>query len=106
MSGFYTRDKVLITPITKAPGTGAITPGTPVEVSVMAEDETQTITGGNGRPVESNIYFFMPSGTVVKIGDYVQVIERFGKTVTEKERIVLQVSPYGDLSESHREVYA
>jgi len=72
----------------------------------MAEDATQTITGGNGRPVESNLYFFMPSGTAVKIGDYVQIIERFGKPVTEDERIVLQVSPYGDLSESHREVYA
>ncbi len=106
MSGFYARDKVKITPITKTPGTGDLIKGVSFDIKVMAEDETNMVSGGSGRPVQSDIYFFMPPGTAVKIGDLVQVIERFGKVVTEKEKIVLQVSPYGSFTESHREVYA
>lgn len=107
MSGMYTRDKIKVIPVTKAQGTGAITRGTSFNVKVMAEEETNIISGGAGRPVQSDIYIFAPPQTAIKKGDIIQIIEKFGQVVTdEPERTVLQASPYGSLSESHMEVYA
>jgi hypothetical protein len=107
MAGMYTRDKIKVIPITKAMGTGAITRGTSFNVKVMIEEETNMISGGAGRPVQSDIYMFVPPGTAIKKGDMIQVIEKFGKVIAgEPERTVLQVSPYGSYVESHMEVYA
>ncbi len=107
MSGMYTRDKIRITPVTKQEGTGAITEGTPFDVAVMVEEETNIISGGNGRDIKSDIYIFAPPKTAIKKGDIIQVIEKFGEIVEdEPERTVIQVSPYGSLKESHRDVYA
>ena len=106
MSGFYGRDKITIIPITKAAGTGALTRGVSFDVKVMIEDETNMISGGNGRQVISDVYIFVPPKTAIKKGDIIKVIERFSKTVVEPERTVIQASAFGDSLESHIEVYA
>lgn len=106
MSGFYGRDKVRITPITKTPGTGEITKGVPFNKKCMVENESNTLSGGSGRPVQSDVYIFMPPKTPIKKGDIVQVVEQFGETVIEPERTVIKTSPYGGFSKSHIEVYA
>ena len=106
MSGYYTRDLVRITPVTKDSGTGAITTGTPVSVKCMVENTTSMVSGGSGRPVASEVYIFMPPETVIKKGDIIQVIEQFGALVTEPERTVIQASLYGGFRQSHQEVYA
>lgn len=106
MSGLYTRDKMKITPITKAAGTGELTKGVSFTVKVMVEDETNIISGGSGRDVQSDVYIFAPPKTAVKKGDIIQITERFGEAVTEPERTVVKVASYGSFSESHKEVYA
>jgi len=106
MSGLYTRDKIKVTPVTKAPGTGALTRGLAFFVKVMVEDETNMLSGGDGRPVQSDLYIFTPPKTAIKKGDIIQITERFGEVVTEPERTVIQVSGYGSMTESHKEVYA
>ena len=106
MSGFYARDKVKITPITKDVGTGDETRGTAVFLKCMVENESNLISGGSGNPIRSDVYIFMPPKTSIKKGDIIQVTEQFGELVTEPERKVIQVSPYGSYKESHREVYA
>ncbi len=103
----YARAKIRITPVTKQDGTGAITRGTPFDVRVMVEEETNIISSGAGRDIKSDIYIFAPPKTAIKKGDIIQVIEKFGATVEgEPERTVIQVSPYGSFKESHRDVYA
>lgn len=106
MSGYYSRDKVKITPITKDPGTGAITRGTAFNIKCMVENETKMVSGGSGRPVQSNVYVFMPPETSIKKGDIIQVVEQFGEIVTEPERTVIQASKTGGFSQTHKEVYA
>lgn len=105
MAGFYLRDRVRIYTVTKTPGTGEIS-STSFESPAMVEEESKMIDDGNGRDVESKYYTFLPPGTAIKKGDKIQIIERFGTEVTEKERIVIQVPPYGSWSRSHIEVYS
>lgn len=107
MSAFYRRDQILVTPITKAAGTGAITRGAAYYEKVMIEEETNMISGGSGRDVQSDIYIFASPKTTIKKGDIIQVTKKFGKTITgDPERIVLQTSPYGSRTQSHMEIYA
>lgn len=106
MSSFYTRDKIKIIPITKTPGTGELKKGKSFTVKVMVEDETTMISGGSGRGVQSDLYIFAPAKTVIKKGDIIQVVERFGASVDEPERTVIKVATEGSFRESHKDVFA
>ena len=115
MNGYYGRDKIRITPVTKNATTGEVTPGTPFVVNAMVEDLDSIRKVESKRDPDSDLFIIVwdtvdSNGNIVdiQVGYYLELIEQFCVPLSSpyKQRIVQQASRMGGMTQNSLEVFA
>jgi len=100
-------DKVKITPIAFDSIFRKETPGTPFISEAAVEESGEIKYSSAGKPIDPEIWIFLPGNVVIEKGDCVEITELHGKTPTTQEaqeRQVKRAHRAGAYSMSHIEV--
>jgi hypothetical protein len=108
MSGYYGRDKIKITPVTKNTTTGETTLGKAFEVSAYVEDLDSTRKVTSGRDPDSELFIIVWEDVDIRKGYHLELVEQFGVAVVGdiKKRIVQQSSRMGGITQNSLELFA
>lgn len=109
MSGYYGRDKIRITPVTKNATTGETTSGTAYTVAAYVEDLDSIRKVETKRDTDSELFIIVWDNVDIQVGYYLELIEQYGIAIDPlkiTKRIVQQASKMGGLCQSSIEVFA
>jgi len=100
-------DKVKITPIAFDSIYRKETPGVPFISEAAVEDSGEIKFSSAGKPIDPEIWIFLPGDVSIERGDYIEITELHGETPTvqeAEERVVKRYHRAGGFSMSHIEV--
>lgn len=106
MFGGYLNGKATWTPMGTPSRNGGLQPGSPVSIECQVVDDTRVEGSNGGRDLNEGVWsvVIVPLDYTMSPGDFLQVTEVRGQTVSRPQRTIKSVDVVGGFSASHQEV--